>query len=188
MSRLLRTTLPTVRENLTPSIIDQKKFKEDDESYKQKYTNDYDRRHKVVSLPYLNPGDRVYVKDQGCYGEVVDKLSEPRSYKVSMGGGNIVRRNRRSLIHTGIDNETLSPTKPTTPRKSLAESRVKILPESPITMSSSPPRSDVRDIPAEPAVGLPGTSDGASNISNSRTTRLGRVIRSTRQPDMVYYK
>ena len=61
MSRLLRTTLPMIKENLTPSVIDKEEFRQKNESYKQKYANTYNRRHRVVSMPYLNPGDEIYV-------------------------------------------------------------------------------------------------------------------------------
>ena len=109
MSRLLRTTLPTVQKNLTPLVIDWEQFLRKEQSYKEKYADNYNKRHRVVSMPCLTPGDRVYVRDQGRYGEVIEKLNEPRSYRVKVGGDNIIRRSRTSLIHTGLDNKNKLP-------------------------------------------------------------------------------
>ena len=56
-------------------------------------------------LPNLNPGDLVRIrtdkeKDWREQGKIVSKCSEPRSYKVLNSKGNIVRRNRKHLMHT----------------------------------------------------------------------------------------
>ena len=97
MSRLLRTTLPTIPEVLKPSPVNKEITGQKEEEYRKRYSKDFDRRHRVVSLPCLSPGDKVYIKDQGRYGEVVQKLNSPRSYNVSFDNGNILRCNRRSL-------------------------------------------------------------------------------------------
>ena len=184
MSRLLRSTLPVVRENLKPSLVDQKEFSEKEESYKQKYASNYNRRHRVVSMSCLNPGDQVYIRDQGCHGEVIKRLSEPRSYKVSMGGGNVIRRNRRSLIHTGLDNETLSPIKLATPRKETVGSPNKMTsqPSSSGLNISKPGTLNLN--PPEPNLEKPSES----HPTVSKTTRSGRSIKCYQQPDMIYYK
>jgi hypothetical protein len=64
----------------------------------------------VINLPSLRPGDQVYVRDQGKYGKITEKLNQPRSYNVHMANGNVIRRNRRSLIHTGVEEDTPKPT------------------------------------------------------------------------------
>ena len=101
MSRLLRTTLPTIPEVLKPSPVNKEITGRKEEEYRERYSKDFDRWHHVVSLPCLSPGDKVYIKDQGRYGEVVQKLNSPRSYNVSSDNGNISRCNRRSLVYTG---------------------------------------------------------------------------------------
>ena len=93
MSRLLRTTLPTIPEVLKPSPVNKEITGRKEEEYRERYSKDFDRRHRVVSLPCLSPGDKVYIKDQGRYGEVVQKLNSPRSYNVSSDNGNILRHN-----------------------------------------------------------------------------------------------
>ena len=102
MSRLLRTTLPTIPEVLKPSPVNKEITGRKEEEYRDRYSKDFDRWHRVVSLPCLSPGDKVCIKDQGHYGEVVQKLNSPRSYNVSSDNGNILRRNRRSLVYTGV--------------------------------------------------------------------------------------
>ena len=101
-----------------------------------------------------------------------------------MGGGNVIRRNCRSLIHTSIDSETLSPIRPTTPRKDTVGSPIKMTPQPPKTeLSASPPVTPKLN-PAEPALEKPCVSDSPNN----KTTRLGRTIKCNQQPDMIYYK
>ena len=134
-------------------------------------------------MPCLTPGDRVYVRDQGRYGKVVEKLNEPRSYRVKVGGDNIIQRNRMSLIHTGLDNENKLPlpTLPTTPTKRLPNSPVKKTPESTKNIEISLPSTPKLTTP-EPVSVLPSDSE------NRQTTRIGRVVKCNRQPEMFYYK
>jgi hypothetical protein len=171
MSRLLRTDLPTAENKLTPELTDQDQFNRKEEEYKNRYTENYNRKHRTIELPSLSPGDKVFVRDQKKHGEVVEKLLSPRSYRVSMGNGNVVRRNRRSLIHSGIDKETdpetLASTQPS--------------PSPPPTIHKSPPPAPQNTVAETPTPSLmPGT-----DIS---VTRSGRTIKSTQNPDMVYYK
>ena len=129
MSRRLRTTLPTVPKMLAPEVPDRQVVKRKEVEYKQKYTQSHDSRHRVVHLPSLSAGDLVYVRDQSRYGEVVEKLSNPRSYRVSMDNGNVLTRNRGTLLHTGSTVDT--PTSPT------PESDTSLM--LPPTPASSPP-------------------------------------------------
>ena len=111
------------------------------------------------------------------------KLNEPRSYRVKVGGDNIIRRNRTSLIHTRLDNENKLPlpTLPTTPTKRLPNSPVKKTSESTKNVGISLPSTPKSTTP-EPVSGFP------SDSKNRQTTRVGRVVKCTRQPDMLYYK
>ena len=83
MSRQLRTTVPTVAAKLTPKIQDFTKIQEKETEYRSRYTQDHNRHHRVVQLPCLTPGDRVFVRDQARYGEVQQRMTNPRSYRLS---------------------------------------------------------------------------------------------------------
>ena len=51
----------------------------------------------------LQPGATVRYRKHNAWskkGRVVKKLSQPRSYQIETESGNIIRRNRRHLIHT----------------------------------------------------------------------------------------
>ena len=184
MSHLLRTTLPTVKDNLNPSTINQEELRGKNDSCKQRYADNYSKRHKAITMPRLNPGDSGFIRDQGCHDKVLDKLVELRSYKVSLDSGNIVRRNQKSVIHTDLDNQSSSPTKCLTPKKEVAESPNKVTSESSKTEPWSFPPSAPTPNPAKLSVEQPGSND----FANQQTTRLGRVIKCTRQPEMVFYK
>ena len=188
MSRRLRTNLPTVPDNLAPELVDQEQFRRSDEKYKTKYTNDYNKRHKVVALPCLSPGDKVFIRDQARHGEVVEKLNSPRSYKVTTENGNIVRRNRRSLIHIGMDKETEPmgmPTviAPTSPRPVHSKSPSQ---SSPCKLSPPTPHSGIPKVPVPST--LAKMINTQNNQSNNQTTRSGRAVKTTQKPDMVYFK
>jgi hypothetical protein len=122
MSRLLRTNLPTMSESLIPEVVDQEKFRKQDHAYKTKYQQHHDQRHRVVSLPGLAPGDKVFIRDQMQHGEILERHANPRSYTVATDAGTTIRRNRRALIHTGMDKETAQPDSQPTPDRSLGNS------------------------------------------------------------------
>ena len=102
MNRKLKTKLPLVPENLLPKEIDKEKLIKKEEAYRERYTNNYNARHRVITLPALQEGDKVFIRDQEKYGEVKEKLISPRSYKVLTESDTTIRRNRRVLIHTGL--------------------------------------------------------------------------------------
>ena len=95
-------TIPTIQDKLQPEVFDRKIIRAKDESYKEKYQNNFNKSKRTVILPYLQTGDEVYVTDRSEYGQVEARRSEPRSYEVKLNSGNTIRRNRRALIHTGI--------------------------------------------------------------------------------------
>ncbi|EDO32683.1 predicted protein [Nematostella vectensis] len=80
--------------------IDKEMMKAKEEAYREAYTRSNNSRHGVVSLPALEEGDKVHVRE-GRFGEVQEKLSNPRSCQVLTDAGSSVRRNRRHLIHLG---------------------------------------------------------------------------------------
>jgi hypothetical protein len=172
MSRLLRTNVPTVPGNLTPKVIDKDLFTKTDEAYKNQYKKKYDERHRAVSLPCLRPGDKVFVRDQMRHGEVTERLNSPRSYKITTETGNTIRRNRRALIHTGLDSETPQPDS---------------------SAVASPPRYHQNpENPASPASTLPDKTSIPENTPTEQPAfeprRSGRSVKPTQHPDMVYYK
>lgn len=104
MNRRLRTTLPVLSGNLVPSVTDLRKVAEKEARYREGYARNHDRRHKVIQMPVLEPGDRVFVKDQGRYGTVEVPLAQPRSYRITTDAGTRIQRNRKDLVHTGTHN------------------------------------------------------------------------------------
>lgn len=101
MNRKLRTKLPVVPEVLKPAAVDRETVEAKEEAYREKYAKNYNSNHRVVSLPALEEGDKVYIRDQQRFGEVKGREVNPRSYKVQSETGTTLRRNRRSLIHIG---------------------------------------------------------------------------------------
>ena len=59
MGRRIRTDIPQVKDNLVPKWEHIQKFKELDEKYKQSQKNNYDRHHRVRTLP-------CYLKSRLC--------------------------------------------------------------------------------------------------------------------------
>ncbi|KAK7906802.1 hypothetical protein WMY93_015414 [Mugilogobius chulae] len=105
MGRKIRTTLPTLQDNLTPGWPDMDTIKQADATAKQKQAYFYNRRNGVRSLPPLNPGDTVLTKLEGqklwAMPAVVQSASStPRSYVVETAQGERYRRNRRHLLVT----------------------------------------------------------------------------------------
>ena len=87
-----RTTLPSVSTQPPCPLSPKRKLKQ---SYDQHARN----------LPTLLPGTTVRVRtdkdtDWSKKGKVVEKCSEPRSYRILNQQGNVVRRNRRHLLPT----------------------------------------------------------------------------------------
>ena len=96
----MRTTLPTLTDNLRPRWPNLEETKQKDGAAKFSYTKFYNRRYSTRPLPTLKNGDRVRVKtdkkktwsDTGTIIETVAK----RSYLVNTPQGTY-RRNRRHL-------------------------------------------------------------------------------------------
>lgn len=160
MSRRLRTTIPTIPEKLTPQLVDLQKVKQKEDLYKNQYTKHHDLRTRTYKLPYLSPGDKVYIRDQGQYGEVKEKVKSPRSYNIATETGSILRRNRTALIHTGTTSA---------PQSMPGSSAAFGIP----SVSTSSPKSVTSTNQASP---------GQSKV----VSRSGRIIKSTKRDDMIY--
>ena len=79
MSRQLRTTLPVTPGKLSPEVPDHVSSREREEKYKITYAQNHDKHHRVIQLPGLNPGDKVFVRDQGHQGKIQQLKNNPRS-------------------------------------------------------------------------------------------------------------
>lgn len=97
MGRRIRATLPVTSKLLEPKLIDDKKLSREEFMGKQRQEFYFNRRHNARDLETLTPGTPVWIRDQRTYGEVTQKLSQPRSYMVKTPKGTI-RRNRVNLI------------------------------------------------------------------------------------------
>ncbi|UYV62145.1 K02A2.6-like [Cordylochernes scorpioides] len=96
MGRRLRTSVPAIESSLMPRYLDSEALQERE---KRRVINQkclYDKRHDVHSLPPLQQGDSVWIRDQRVEGTVLHKSEEPRSYWVQTPQGK-VRRNRLHL-------------------------------------------------------------------------------------------
>ncbi|XP_032218360.2 uncharacterized protein K02A2.6-like [Nematostella vectensis] len=102
MGRKLRNKLPSVPENLRPRKIDQEQLLKREQEYQERYSSNYNSRHRAVELPTLHQGDKVFIRDQQRYGEIEKKLASPRSYQLVTENGSGIRRNRRALVHEPV--------------------------------------------------------------------------------------
>lgn len=82
MSRKLKTRLPATPEVFKPTEVDRKEVARKEQAYTENYTRNYNEHHRVVTLPSLSVGDRVYIRDQQKYGEIQERHNNPRSYKL----------------------------------------------------------------------------------------------------------
>ena len=101
LGRQIRSTLPTLEENLQPAWPDLQKVWQTDSHAKLRYSQTYNARYKARPLPELQPGTRVSVKldnERGWtkFATVVKKCRTPRSYVVQTEQGEL-RRNRHHL-------------------------------------------------------------------------------------------
>ncbi|UYV62314.1 K02A2.6-like [Cordylochernes scorpioides] len=96
MGRRLRTSVPAIESSLMPRYLDSEALQEREKRRVINQKRLYDKRHDVHSLPPLQQGDSVWIRDQRVKGTVLHKSEEPRSYWVQTPQGK-VRRNRLHL-------------------------------------------------------------------------------------------
>ncbi|UYV61067.1 K02A2.6-like, partial [Cordylochernes scorpioides] len=96
MGRRLRTSVPAIESSLMPRYLDSEALQEREKRRVMNQKRLYDKRLDVHSLPPLQQGDSVWVRDQRVKGKVLHKSEEPRSYWVQTPQGK-VRRNRLHL-------------------------------------------------------------------------------------------
>ena len=100
MSRNLRTTLPMVREQRAPRVVNLSDLEEKDRHIKERQRQNYDARHRAKELPSLEPGDTVWIPDQETSGIIVDETT-PQSHVVETSDGSY-RRNRKHLVRLPV--------------------------------------------------------------------------------------
>ena len=79
MGHRLQTQLPTHPANLYPNVnIKDHRFVEKKErSYRLNQQRNFDKRHRAKELTTLEPGDRLWIRDQVRYGLVAEKTDKP---------------------------------------------------------------------------------------------------------------
>ncbi|UYV65687.1 K02A2.6-like, partial [Cordylochernes scorpioides] len=87
MGRRLRTSVPGIESSLMSRYLDTKALQEREKRRMINQKRLYDKRHDVHSLPQLQQGDRVWIRDQRVEGKVLHKSKEPRSYWVQTPQG-----------------------------------------------------------------------------------------------------
>lgn len=96
MGRKIKSTIPIMPKQLTPSLPKKKQLRKKEEEYRSKQKSNFDNRHKAKQLEPLPSGAVVYITDMDCTGRVIKPLKEPRSYLVNTPKS-VVRRNRIQL-------------------------------------------------------------------------------------------
>ena len=98
MGRKIRTDLPQPQQNLLPEWPHLEDYTEKHKKFKADQKRQYDRRHRVQSLPILPEDQPVWVNTEGRQvpGTVVRQADTPRSYLLETPSGQ-VRRNRSHI-------------------------------------------------------------------------------------------
>ncbi|PVD27865.1 hypothetical protein C0Q70_10440 [Pomacea canaliculata] len=187
--RKLRTTLPTLPENLESKTFDKTAVTASDAKAKQSYKNCFDKRHGARPLDELLPGDTVLQKLDGekhwRSPAVILQQCAPRSYIVQTPRGSL-RRNRRHLRRSRNFEPEQSSSRPSPVQNdfSLYTSQVPVTgePETALHVSDPiqcPESTSSKGGPAtearHSATPDPGDSHSSSS-STHRMTRSGRII------------
>jgi len=112
MGRRLRTTVPTINQQLIPQLPEASKLHKE-KNLRQRQKKNFDRRFRTRELKPLEKGDKVWITDSNTKGTVVEN-NQPRSYVVVTDGGTY-QRNRRHLVQLpgdGAESNLPQPTEP----------------------------------------------------------------------------
>ncbi len=102
MGRKLRTTVPVVPSSLDTQWSHLQDTRKAQCEKKTRQKKAFDKRHRVVDVRPLKPGEHVWVKDMNRRGTVKTHMTvPPRSYVVKTQHGD-VRRNSRHLNPTPV--------------------------------------------------------------------------------------
>jgi len=101
MGRQLRSCLPVIDKLLLPQAYNLKDVQEKENQTKSSQKRHFDRRHRARSLPALQSGDQVWIRDLDRPGTILKQI-HARSYSVHTKQGDI-RRNRAALVLMSTD-------------------------------------------------------------------------------------
>ena len=116
MGRKVRTTVPQTNHHLIPKWSYLEKFRADNQKFKQSQKTNFDKRHRVRTLPPILDNTEVWVtsEDQPIRGRVVEQADAPRSYVVETPSGHIHRnRSHLTIVPETQDQPELPPQQPT---------------------------------------------------------------------------
>ena len=180
--RRLRTTLPTLPQNLKPRAVDPENVRKRDNSAKVVQKKYFDKKAQPLSV--LKPGDRVIMQEEGEKGwkrpgEVVRQCA-PRSFIVRTADGEL-RRNRKHLrlrsstdgFKSGMELPELEPQEPALPAPESEQRQLRTPVQTPAPLKESPPQ------PAGPLVPedlTPPTEKPPEGSSQPYITKSGRAI------------
>eukprot|EP00731_Ephydatia_muelleri_P015747 Em0009g171a len=115
MGRQLRTNLPQISEQLKPTWTHLHGFQEQDQEFKSHQKANFDKHHRVHSLPQIPQQTEVWIttdRSKPTPGVVVGKAEAPRSYIVETLSGK-ARRNQHQLnVMPSLDGKILEPPGP----------------------------------------------------------------------------
>ena len=94
MGRKINTNLPQLPKSLVPEWNYLEQYRQADQLYKDRISQDYNRRHRTTTLPELADGSPV----RRVTGTTVRPAEAPRSYMVEPASGGLVIRNRQHII------------------------------------------------------------------------------------------
>ncbi|MGH0127348.1 UNVERIFIED_CONTAM: hypothetical protein FKN15_039378 [Acipenser sinensis] len=175
MGRRIRTTVPTLKQNLIPEWPDLNVVRQNDTKAKQSYEKYYNRKHSTRPLPQLSIGDRVRVKTDGerewkTTGIVRGRCTTPRSYIVQTERGDTPRRNRRHIQLVNKEREC----SPTIEEHAIPE-------EIQSSSSLSPRRAET----AQESNSRKDTLDSPRPVPEEFvTTRSGRIVKPVQRLDI----
>lgn len=121
MGRRLKTDIPQPKKAFVPEWPHLTGFREKDKEWKDKQKSDYDKRHRVKTLPPL-PDDQsvwIHTQDRQCAGRVLHPAAAPRSYIVETPTGRL-RRNRSHLVPIPEGTQMDTPESDPPPTRSIA--------------------------------------------------------------------
>ena len=100
MGRKINTNLPQLPNSLVPEWSYLEQYRQADQLYKDRMSQDYNRRHRTTTLPDIADGSPVLVQfgDRRVAGTTVRSADAPRSYMVETAPGGLVRRNRQHIV------------------------------------------------------------------------------------------
>ena len=81
MSKRLHTTLPMVKQQRVPKVVNVSEFQEKEKHGKELQCTDFNRHRGARELSPLQPGDEVWIPDRQSNGQVVEEAN-PRSYRL----------------------------------------------------------------------------------------------------------